>query len=129
STVRTVVVTVLDHPGRLTGELKHCRWGHGWPSLPPASARPGRCPMATTSTSTVVAVVESVFTEPERLALAEFLAADGRRLDRHGAGRLSGGWLAAPGSPSRSGRIRCGTRSSPRAGRRGPAARRAGSRL
>jgi len=30
--------------------------------------------MATTSTSTAVAAVESVFTEPERLALAGFLA-------------------------------------------------------
>ena len=33
-----------------------------------------RCPMATTSTSTVVGAVESVFTEPEQLALAGFLA-------------------------------------------------------
>src|SRR5262245_48958337 len=41
---------------------------------PGASAQPGRCPMATTSTSTAVATVESVFTEPERLALAGFLA-------------------------------------------------------
>jgi integrase/recombinase XerD len=39
-----------------------------------ASARPGRCPMATTSTSAAVAVVEPVFTESERLALAGFLA-------------------------------------------------------
>jgi hypothetical protein len=30
--------------------------------------------MATTSTSTAVAVIEPVFTEPERLALAGFLA-------------------------------------------------------
>jgi integrase/recombinase XerD len=39
-----------------------------------ASARPGRCPLAITSTSTAVAVAGSVFTEPERLALAGFLA-------------------------------------------------------
>jgi hypothetical protein len=39
-----------------------------------ASTRPGRCPLATTSTSTAVAVVESVFTEPGRLARAGFLA-------------------------------------------------------
>src|SRR5262249_60429295 len=47
------------------------------PRAPPparASPRPGRCPMATTSTSTAVIAVEPVFTEPERLALAGFLA-------------------------------------------------------
>ena len=42
-----------------------------------------------------------------------FLAPDGRRLDRHGAGGLSAGWPAAPGSPRTSGRTRCGTRASP----------------
>jgi integrase/recombinase XerD len=36
-----------------------------------------------------------------------FLAADGRRLDRHGAGGSSAGSPAARGSPSRLGRIRC----------------------
>lgn len=41
-----------------------------------ASARSGRCPIATTSTSmsTVVAIAEPVFTSQERLALAGFLA-------------------------------------------------------
>jgi len=42
-----------------------------------------------------------------------FLAADGRRLDRHGAARPPAGPPAAPGSPSRSGRTRCDTRSLP----------------
>src|SRR5712692_5211009 len=71
---RISAVTFRDQPGRLIGEVKQCRWGHGGPSLPRASARPGRCPMATTSTSRAVATVELVFTEPERLALAGFLA-------------------------------------------------------
>ena len=73
-TARIAVVTLRDRPGRLTG------WGEAL-SLGPwrapssrASARPGRCPMATTSTSTAVAAVEPVFTESERLALAGFLA-------------------------------------------------------
>src|SRR5260370_11375251 len=76
STVRIAVVTLRNHPGRLTGEVKHRRWGRRGPSLPGASARRRRCPMATTSTSTstAVAAVEPVFTEPERLALAGFLA-------------------------------------------------------
>jgi len=43
-----------------------------------------------------------------------FLSFDGRRLDRHGAAGSSAGPPAAPGSPNRSGRIRCATRSSPR---------------
>ena len=42
-----------------------------------------------------------------------FLAADGRRLDRHGAGRIVLRTAAAPGSPRRSRPTRCGTRSSP----------------
>jgi hypothetical protein len=70
---RIAMVTLRDHLGRLTGEVKHHRWGLGRPRLP-ASARPGRCPMATRSTSTAVAAIEPVFTEPERLALAGFLA-------------------------------------------------------
>jgi hypothetical protein len=42
-----------------------------------------------------------------------FLAADGRRLDRHGAGRIVRRAHAAPGSASLSGRTHCGTRSLP----------------
>ncbi len=42
-----------------------------------------------------------------------FLAPDGRRLDRHGAGVLCAASHAGPGSPSPSGPIRCGTHSSP----------------
>src|SRR5712692_876337 len=71
---RISAVTFRDQPGRLIGEVKQCRWGHGGPSLPRASARPGRCPMATTSTSRAVATVELVFSSAERLALAGFLA-------------------------------------------------------
>jgi integrase/recombinase XerD len=41
-----------------------------------------------------------------------FRRGDGQRLDRHCAGRSCAGWPAVPGSPSRSGRTRCGTRSS-----------------
>src|SRR5690348_11750833 len=74
SAVRIAVVTLRNHPGRLTAEVKHRRWGYGEPRFPGASARPGRCPMATTSISTAVATVEPVFTEPEGLALAGFLA-------------------------------------------------------
>jgi len=43
-----------------------------------------------------------------------FLAADGRRLDRHGAGRIVHCVAVVPEWPNRSGRTRCGTRSSPR---------------
>jgi hypothetical protein len=61
------------HAGRLIGEMKHRCWGLGWPSLQGLS--PTReVPMATTSTSTAVAAVEPLFTQPERLALAGFLA-------------------------------------------------------
>jgi len=42
-----------------------------------------------------------------------FLAADGRRLDRHRAGRIVRRVAVAPGSPNRPGHIPCGTRSSP----------------
>ena len=67
-------MTLRDRTGRLTGEVKHRRWGHG--AAPPsrASALPGRCLVAATSTSTAVAAVEPLFTEPERLALGGFLA-------------------------------------------------------
>jgi integrase/recombinase XerD len=41
-----------------------------------------------------------------------FLAADGRRLDRHGAAQIVRRSPTAPGSPSRPDRTRCGTRSS-----------------
>jgi hypothetical protein len=43
-----------------------------------------------------------------------FLAADGRRLDRHGAGGSSARSPAAPGSARPSRPTRCGMRSSPR---------------
>jgi hypothetical protein len=42
-----------------------------------------------------------------------FLTADGRRLDRHERGVSSAISRGGPGSPSQSGRTRCGTRSSP----------------
>ena len=42
-----------------------------------------------------------------------FLAADGRRLDRHGAGRIVRKTAAGPGSPGPSRPTRSGTRSSP----------------
>jgi site-specific recombinase XerD len=62
--------------------------------------------MTTATPSTALATIQPAFTDPERLALAGFLAgfrglafgertdgpvflaADGRRLDRHGAGRI-----------------------------------------
>jgi integrase/recombinase XerD len=73
ATVRISMVTLRDHTGGLTGEVKHRRWGLGWPSLQGLS--PTReVLMATSSTSTAVAAVEPVFTEPERFALAGFLA-------------------------------------------------------
>jgi hypothetical protein len=66
-------VTLRDCLGRPTGDSKHRRWGHGGPSLPGLS--PTReAPMAARPTSATVATVEPVFTEPERLALAGFLA-------------------------------------------------------
>jgi integrase/recombinase XerD len=49
----------------------------------------------------------------ERSTGPVFLAADGRQLDRHGAGRIVRRSPAVPGSPSRSGRTLCGTRSLP----------------
>jgi len=42
-----------------------------------------------------------------------FLAPDGRRLDRHGTGRIVRRIARRPGSPSQSGHTRCATRSSP----------------
>jgi hypothetical protein len=68
------VVTLRDHPVRLTSWVKHCRWGLGGPSLPGLSPTREVPPMVTTSTSTAVAVAESMVTEPERRALAGFLA-------------------------------------------------------
>ena len=67
-------MTLRDDPGRHTGWGEHCRWGLGGPRLPGPQPDPGGAPMATTSTSAAVAVVELVFTESERLALAGFLA-------------------------------------------------------
>ena len=49
----------------------------------------------------------------ERTGGPVFLTADGRRLDRHGAGRSSARPPAAPGSPRPSRPTRSGTRSSP----------------
>jgi integrase len=49
----------------------------------------------------------------ERVDGPIFLARDGQRLDRHGAARAVRRAAGRAGSPSRSGRIRCDTRSSP----------------
>ena len=49
----------------------------------------------------------------ERVDGPIFCGPDGQRLDRHGAARVVRRVAAVPGSPSRSGRTRCGTRSSP----------------
>jgi integrase/recombinase XerD len=49
----------------------------------------------------------------ERIEGPVFLAPNGHRLDRHGAGRIVRRVAAAPGSPSQSGRTPCGMRSSP----------------
>src|SRR5215831_14623186 len=68
------MVTLRDHPSRHTGDFKASSLGPRRAQPSRASARPGRCPMATTCTSTSVAAVEPVFTQPERLALAGFLA-------------------------------------------------------
>src|SRR5215831_14792864 len=68
------MVTLRDHPSRHTGDFKASSLGPRRAQPSRASARPGRCPMATTSTSTAVIAVEPVFTEPGRLALAGFLA-------------------------------------------------------
>jgi hypothetical protein len=38
------MVTLGDHSGRLAGEVKHRRWGHGGPGLPGLSPNPGGCP-------------------------------------------------------------------------------------
>ncbi|HET9080092.1 MAG TPA: hypothetical protein VFO01_06210 [Trebonia sp.] len=65
----------------------------------------------------------------ERADVPVFLAADGRRLDRHGADGSSARPPAAPGSARPSHLTRCAMRSSPPRGCRGPAARRAGGRL
>jgi integrase len=58
-----------------------------------------------------------------------FLASDGRRLDRHGAGRIVRRVARRRGSPRPSGRTRCGTRSSPPRWMLGPAAGCPGSRF
>ena len=50
----------------------------------------------------------------ERMEGPIFLAADGRRLDRHGPGGSSAGSPGRPGSPRKSGRTRSGTHLSPR---------------
>jgi len=44
-----------------------------WPSLP-GSSPAGRCPMTTATPSTALATIQPAFTDPERLALAGFLA-------------------------------------------------------
>src|SRR5436190_15472886 len=49
------------------------RWGRSWPSLP-GSSPAGRCPMTTAAPSTALATIQPAFTDPERLALAGFLA-------------------------------------------------------
>src|SRR5436190_8089870 len=49
------------------------RWGRSWPSLP-GSSPAGRCPMTTATPSTALATIPPAFTDPERLALAGFLA-------------------------------------------------------
>jgi integrase/recombinase XerD len=49
----------------------------------------------------------------ERVEGPVFLASDGRRLDRHGASRIVRRVARRAGSARRSGRARCGTRSSP----------------
>src|SRR5690348_3273156 len=45
----------------------------GWPS-PPGLSPAGRCPMTTAAPSTALAMIQPIFTDPERLALAGFLA-------------------------------------------------------
>ena len=43
------MVTLRDHPDRLTGEVKHRRWGYGGPNLPgpqPCGGERDRCPGA-----------------------------------------------------------------------------------
>jgi hypothetical protein len=67
------MVTLRDHPSRHTGDSKHVAGATAGPASPGLSPT-GRCPLATTSTSTAVATAEPVFTQPERLALAGFLA-------------------------------------------------------
>src|SRR5215469_6710592 len=49
------------------------RWDRNWPS-PPVPARPGGAPMTTAAPSTALATIQPAFTDPERLALAGFLA-------------------------------------------------------
>src|SRR4029077_7356532 len=51
------------------------RWGRDWPSFP-GSSLAGRCPMTTTAPSTALATIQPAFTDPERLALAGYLAGD-----------------------------------------------------
>ena len=49
------------------------RWDRNWPSLP-GSSPAGRCSMTTAAPSTALATIQPAFTDPERLALAGYLA-------------------------------------------------------
>ena len=51
-------------------------WDRIWPSLP-GSSPAGRCPMSTAAPSTALATIQPAFTDPERLALAGYLAGYG----------------------------------------------------
>src|SRR5262249_58272312 len=59
-------------PGGLSWDSAN-RWDRNWPS-PPVPARPGGAPMTTAAPSTALATIQPAFTDPERLALAGFLA-------------------------------------------------------
>src|SRR5262249_51141479 len=66
-------------PGGLSWDSAN-RWDRNWPS-PPVPARPGGAPMTTAAPFTALATIQPAFTDPERLALAGFLAGY-RRLTR-----------------------------------------------
>src|SRR6516164_8993566 len=62
----------VTRPGGLSWVSAN-RWDRNWPS-PPVPARPGGAPMTTAAPSSALAAIQPAFTDPERLALAGFLA-------------------------------------------------------
>src|SRR5215467_9870890 len=66
--------TMITHlSARALSWVSANRWDRNWPS-PPVPARTGGAPMTTAAPSTALATIQPAFTDPERLALAGFLA-------------------------------------------------------
>jgi hypothetical protein len=68
-----LVVTWRDQLGRSTLGFRSIAGTRSWPSLPGLSPS-RRYPMTTAAPSTALATIQPAFTDPERLALAGFLA-------------------------------------------------------